>query len=115
LTDSQLTHLQILLDQKRSELSGRLRSVRNRVGGEHATLADPVDRASESEEDAEELGVADPDVLIVNQIDRALTKLQKGTYGLSEVSGEPIGFDRLEALPWATQTAQEQEAREKSR
>jgi DnaK suppressor protein len=115
LTELQLTRLQTLLEQKRSELNGRLRSMRNRVGGEHATLADPVDRASESEEDAEELGVTNPDVLILSQIDRALTKFPKGTYGLSEVSGEPIGFDRLEALPWATQTAREQEARERSR
>ncbi len=117
LTGSQLTRLQTLLEHKRSELNARLHSVMHRVGGEHPTLADPVDRAAESEEDAEELGVTEPDVLILSQIDRALTKLEKGTYGLSEVSGQPIGFDRLEALPWATQTAsfQEEETRRRPR
>jgi DnaK suppressor protein len=113
LTESQLARLHTLLEKKRSELTARLQSVRDRVGGVHERLADPVDRASESEEDAEELGVADPDDRILGQVERALSKLEQGTYGLSEVSGEPIGFDRLEALPWATQTAQEKQAREK--
>ncbi len=115
LTESQLARLHTLLEKKRSELTARLQSVRGRVGGEHETLADPVDRASESEEDAEELGVADPDNRILAQVDRALTRLRQGTYGLSEISGEPIGFDRLEALPWATQTAGERQAREPKR
>jgi len=115
LTESQLARLHTLLEKKRSELTARLQSVHDRVGGEHETLADPVDRASESQEDAEELGVADPDDRILGQVERALTKLRQGTYGLSEVSGEPIGFDRLEEVPWATQSAQEKQAREPKR
>ncbi len=35
------------------------------------------------------------------EIDRALEKLDEGTYGLCDVCGAPIGPDRLEALPWA--------------
>ncbi len=36
------------------------------------------------------------------RINRALERLQQGTYGLSEVSGKPIPIERLEALPYAT-------------
>jgi DnaK suppressor protein len=43
------------------------------------------------------------------QIDRALRKLSAGTYGVSEDSGEPIGYDRLAAIPWATLSAVDQE------
>jgi DnaK suppressor protein len=104
-----------LLEKKRTELTSRLQSMRDRIGGDHPTLADPVERASESEEDAEEIGVANPDDFILAQVDRAIAKLEQGTYGLSEVSGEPLGFDRLQALPWATHTAREEEASEARR
>jgi DnaK suppressor protein len=113
LSESQLTRLQSLLEHKRTELTKRLAAVQGRVGGEHENLADPVDRASESEEDAEELGVAKPDHEILAEIERAFARMQDGSYGVSEVSGEPLGFDRLEALPWATRSAQEQQARER--
>jgi DnaK suppressor protein len=34
-------------------------------------------------------------------VDRALTKMDLGTYGTCERCGDPVGMDRLEALPWA--------------
>ncbi len=36
------------------------------------------------------------------QVNRALERIEQGTYGLSEVSGKPIPIERLEALPYAT-------------
>lgn len=42
------------------------------------------------------------------QIDRALTRIADGTYGLSEVSGKPIPRDRLEAEPTATTLVDEE-------
>ena len=36
------------------------------------------------------------------QVNRALERIQQGTYGLSEISGKPIPIERLEALPYAT-------------
>ena len=36
------------------------------------------------------------------QVERALQRIEQGTYGLSEVSGKPIPIERLEALPYAT-------------
>jgi DnaK suppressor protein len=35
-------------------------------------------------------------------VERALEKLDEGTYGFCDVCGEPIGAERLEAMPWAT-------------
>lgn len=34
-------------------------------------------------------------------VERALAKLEEGSYGVCDVCGEPIGDERLEALPWA--------------
>lgn len=39
----------------------------------------------------------------VEEIDHALAKFDEGTYGICEVSGEPIPEERLEAIPWARQ------------
>jgi RNA polymerase-binding protein DksA len=36
------------------------------------------------------------------QVNRALHRIEQGTYGLSEVSGKPIPIERLEAVPYAT-------------
>jgi DnaK suppressor protein len=36
------------------------------------------------------------------QVNRALERIERGTYGVSEVSGKPIPIERLEALPYAT-------------
>ena len=46
------------------------------------------------------------------QINRALRKIEDGTYGYSDVSGQRISAERLDALPEATTTLQEQSARE---
>ena len=52
------------------------------------------------------------DVARLAQINRALQKIDEGTYGLSDISGERISTARLHALPEASTTLQEQQARE---
>jgi DnaK suppressor protein len=42
-------------------------------------------------------------------VDRALQKIEEGTYGLSDISGEPIPRGRLEAIPEAIRTVEEQQ------
>ena len=43
------------------------------------------------------------------EIDHALSKFDTGEYGLDEDTGEPIGYSRLEIIPWARYSAQTQE------
>ncbi len=45
----------------------------------------------------------------LQEVDAALARVDEGTYGLSEVSGEPIPDERLRAVPTATRTVDEQE------
>jgi len=49
----------------------------------------------------------------LTEIDRALEKLQAGTYGLDEETGEPIEYERLLALPWTRYSVETQEALER--
>jgi DnaK suppressor protein len=46
-------------------------------------------------------------------VERAEKRLEEGTYGLSVESGQPIPDGRLEAIPWAERTAEEQSAYER--
>ena len=51
----------------------------------------------------------------LGEVDRALQKIEEGTYGLSDESGEPIPRGRLEAVPEATRTVEEQQRFEQGR
>jgi len=51
----------------------------------------------------------------LGEIDRALRKIEEGTYGLSDDSGEPIPRGRLEAIPEAIRTVEEQQRFEQER
>lgn len=50
---------------------------------------------------------------LLKQIDRALEKIQEGTYGLCDITGDEIPLARLEAVPYATMTVKAQEQIEK--
>ena len=49
----------------------------------------------------------------LREVQMALKKIDKGVYGICEYSGEPIGEERLEAIPWARFTVQAQATFEK--
>ncbi len=49
----------------------------------------------------------------LKQIDRALEKIEEGTYGLCDVTGDDIPYKRLEAIPYATMTRDAQDKFEK--
>jgi DnaK suppressor protein len=50
----------------------------------------------------------------LNRVERALNKLEEGTYGVSDVSGKPIPRERLEAVPEAICTFEEENELERS-
>jgi DnaK suppressor protein len=68
-------------------------------------LADPGDAADVAEvqvERATRNTLTEGERAQLAQVNRALLKLAEGSYGLSDVTGDPIPVARLEALPWAT-------------
>ena len=54
---------------------------------------------------------ADQDALY--EVEQALNRIQKGTYGVCEMTGEPIPLSRLEAIPWTRFTVEAQAQLEK--
>jgi DnaK suppressor protein len=69
----------------------------------------PADQATDLYDDELDEGLADRLREELEAVKRAERRLVEGRYGLSIESGEPIPDARLEAIPWAERTAQEQE------
>lgn len=59
------------------------------------------------------LELSNKELSILKQIDRALEKIEEGTYGVCDISGKPIAKPRLEAVPYAVMTVEAQEKMEK--
>ncbi len=74
---------------------------------------DIADRASTETDRSIELRTRDRARKLVGKIDDALEKIEKGTYGYCEETGEPISLSRLEARPIATLSVEAQERHER--
>jgi DnaK suppressor protein len=59
------------------------------------------------------LELTSQEFLVLRQIERALEKIQEGTYGICDISGEEISKARLEAMPYAVTTVKAQEKLER--
>jgi DnaK suppressor protein len=79
---------------------------------EHELEADPTDQATIEEEYALELRARDRERKLLKKIDEALRRIDEGTYGYCEETGEPIGIARLIARPTATLSVEAQTRRE---
>ncbi len=111
------------LEHKRAQLL-RLREEMLQATAGAETVENDVNveasaQANEEEDDSQRLDMLEREGTIVGrniqrlqQIERALTKIAEGTYGISDVSGERIPEARLEAMPEATNTVAEQAASE---
>jgi RNA polymerase-binding transcription factor DksA len=105
LTPAELAELRATLTARQKVLEAR----RARRGPEHETQADPMDAATDATTEAEELGLSAHDDQIRREIEHALRKFAPGTYGVSELSGRAIGYERLKLVPWARATVDEEE------
>ena len=74
---------------------------------------DLADRASTETERSIELRARDRQRKLISKIDSALRRIDDGTYGYCEATGEPIGLRRLEARPTATLSLEAQERHER--
>lgn len=77
-------------------------------------MPDIADRASEESDRRLELRTRDRQRKLIGKIDAALRRIDEGTYGYCDVTGEPIGLRRLDARPIATLSIEAQEMHERS-
>ena len=74
---------------------------------------DQIDRASLESDKALELRTRDRARKLISKIDEALKRIEDGTYGYCEETGDPIGLERLEVRPVATLSIEAQERHER--
>ena len=89
---------QKLINWKKSIMSQSADTLEDlRQGG--LNQADEIDRASMETDKSLDLRTKDRIRKLISKIDEALDRIDEGTYGYCEETGEPIGLDRLEARP----------------
>jgi DnaK suppressor protein len=93
-----------------------IRQTRETLAGLHEEStqhADLADRATSETDRALELRARDRQRKLVAKIDAALARIEDGSYGYCEETGEPIGLKRLDARPIATLSVEAQERHER--
>lgn len=119
----QLTKFKTQLEDKKRDLvqtildleDNGLRSAVSNTTGELSTYDNhPADLGSETFERGKDLGLQDNERVLLSSVERALEKIHHGTYGRCDRCGAPISQERLEALPWATNCIECQEASEQT-
>ncbi len=108
---------EILLERKKELLRTAEETREKGMVLETEDLPDEVDLASSEADQSLNLLLRDRERVLVKKIDKALTKIEEGTYGTCESCGEEIGAKRLEARPvtdLCIRCKEEQERIEKS-
>ena len=86
----------------------------NNLQNENIAKPDITDRASEEIDRSFELRTRDRERKLINKIDAALQRIEDGSYGYCDETGDPISIKRLEARPVATLSLEAQEMHEKA-
>jgi DnaK suppressor protein len=89
------------------------RETLRQLQGDSSNHPDFADRASSETDRAIELRARDRQRKLIAKIDAALKRIEDGSYGYCEETGEPIGLKRLDARPIATLSVEAQERHER--
>jgi RNA polymerase-binding protein DksA len=114
LNQKDLTHYESLLLAERTRLEEEREQIRSRAGSVDGALPeegeggddDTADLASAMMDKEMDLSVEDEIEDMLAAIDHALQKIEDGTYGICDMSGQQIPKSRLELIPWAALTVE---------
>lgn len=98
----------------KQEIIEQTKDTISHLQAENVSHPDPVDTASANADRQLELRARDRQRKLVGKIDKALARIDNGTYGYCEHTGDPIRVARLDARPIATLSIEAQELHEKS-
>lgn len=108
------------IDHFRKMLTAERQAIEARIAAREGDIMDTVrdEEGVGDNEDEAQLDYDRQDGIVSNELDvqqldqvkKALARIDAGSYGLSEVSGKPIPLDRLEAVPSATTLVNEESA-----
>ena len=113
MNDRQKAYFRQQLENWKQDILEGSRTTINNLQAESASLPDLVDRAAAESDKALELRTRDRQRKLISKIDAAIRRIDEGTYGFCDETGEPIGLQRLVARPTATLSLEAQERHER--
>ncbi len=113
MNEAQLAFFKSRLEALRDDLLEKARLSTSDMRETEAAAPDLNDRATLEEEQALELRTRDRERKLLRKVGEALARIEAGSYGWCEETGEPIGVGRLIARPTATLTVEAQARRER--
>ena len=109
----QIEHFKNILHSWKKMLMVEAEKTMDHMKQDSSKLSDPNDAATQEEEFRLELRARDRERKLITKIDQALSRIDDGSYGYCEDTGEPIGIKRLEARPIATLSIEARERHER--
>jgi len=113
MNDLQRAYFRRKLLNWRDEILRSTKETLQHLQDDSAQYADIADRATSETERSLELRARDRQRKLIAKIDAALERIEDGTYGYCEETGEPISLKRLDARPIATLSVEAQERHER--
>jgi DnaK suppressor protein len=113
MNDKQRAYFRTKLTAWKNDILREARETLGNLQEDSANHPDIADRASSETDRAIELRARDRQRKLISKIDAALRRLDEGTYGFCEETGEPISLKRLDARPIATLSIEAQERHER--
>lgn len=116
LKKNEIAHFKARLEEMRVQITRSIDGAKKEVTAPDESKGYSQHSADEGTDDFVKnvnLEVTSKEFGLLRQIDRALDKINDGTYGVCDISGEEIPIKRLEAVPYATMTVKSQELFEK--
>lgn len=108
LSTDQIDELRRQLRSERLRILGNIEALHTEFGmtiseetEEHGLETHLADQGTMTFLRERDLSVEEHEERLLEEIDAALKRIDDGSYGVCEVDGDPIEFDRLQALPWA--------------
>ena len=113
MSERQREYFRVKLIEWREDILKEAKETLQHLQDESQNHPDLADRASSETDRAIELRARDRQRKLIAKIDAALARIEDGTYGYCEETGEPISIKRLEARPIATLSIEAQERHER--
>jgi DnaK suppressor protein len=113
MNEQQLGYFKQKLNLWREDILRESRETLSHLQKETENHPDIADRASSETDRALELRTRDRQRKLISKIEEAIRRIEDGSYGYCEETGEPIGLARLEARPIATLSLEAQERHER--
>jgi DnaK suppressor protein len=113
LNPTQVEYFRRRLEKAREDLRRELEAIPSPDANDLSYDGDQTDHASADSEREFEIQNRERVQMLLRQTERALARLENGTYGYCEDTGEPIGLKRLIAQPTTSLSLSAQEARER--